>query len=145
MSRRLLDAPELNVLVFAFLLHGPWETMHFPFYEGVGSTPHRQAALVCGAASVGDAVIALLAFWAVAAGMQGGRRWLRSPSRAHVAAFTGVGILITAILEIVFTAIWPRWAYSDAMPVLLGVGLVPIAQWLLLQPLTVWFVRRQLT
>jgi hypothetical protein len=39
-----------------------------------------------------------------------------------------------------------RWAYADAMPVVpvLEVGLSPLVQWIVLPPLIVWFVRRQL-
>jgi len=39
-----------------------------------------------------------------------------------------------------------RWAYSEAMPHLpvLGTGLLPLLQWLVIPPLVLWFIRRQI-
>jgi hypothetical protein len=39
-----------------------------------------------------------------------------------------------------------RWSYAPAMPTLpiLGTGVVPLLQLIVLPPLTIWFVRRQL-
>lgn len=37
-----------------------------------------------------------------------------------------------------------RWAYSDLMPIVpfLGIGVVPILQWLVLPPAVLYFLRR---
>jgi hypothetical protein len=54
---------------------------------------------------------------------------------------------VTLVLEWLATEVLDRWSYSDAMPELpvLGTGLLPVLQWILLPPLIVWFVWRQLT
>jgi len=144
--RRGIDAPETNVAIFAFLLNLPWELAQVPLFAGMPSARHWAAILVCGRATLGDAVIALVAFWGVAlAG--GGRAWVLAPTPGLVGGFMAVGVLVTIGMERLATRVLGRWAYAEAMPVipLLEVGLSPMLQWVVLPPLIVWFVRRQLT
>lgn len=55
--------------------------------------------------------------------------------------------VITIILEALSTGPLERWGYTPSMPTLpiLGTGIFPLFQWIVLPPLTIWFVRRQLT
>jgi hypothetical protein len=98
MTRRwahvVVDLPELNMGIFAFLLSFPWEILQSPFYQG----------------------------------------------------FTGLGLAVTILVEILATQVWHRWRYSDLMPTipLLEVGLIPLLMWGVLPPLILWVVRRQL-
>ncbi len=144
MMRRLLEAPEVNVVLFALLLHIPWEFWQVPFFEGMARAPHWAAVKVCTRAAAGDALIAVLAFLVVAAGARS-RTWILRPSWRSVAAYLAAGLVVTVAIERVSTA-WGRWTYGEAMPIVpvLEVGLLPVLQWLVLPPLTVWFVRRQL-
>ena len=143
--RRAVEAPVVNVAVFALLLNYPWEFLQVPLFRGMPEAPHWDAIKVCTRATLGDAVIAVVAFWGVAAVT--GARWILRPSVGQIAGFVAIGVAITLVLE--WLATWPlgRWAYAEAMPVLplLGVGLTPVLQWILLPPLVAWFVRRQLT
>jgi hypothetical protein len=63
-----------------------------------------------------------------------------------MAVFIGVGLVTTITFETLATGALERWAYSDAMPRLpvVGTGLLPVIQWLVIPPLVVWFVRRQI-
>jgi hypothetical protein len=144
--RRVLDAPEANVTVFAFLLNYPWEFLQAPLFRGMATAPHWEAVKFCTGATLGDAVIVVVAFWGVAAAA-GNRRWILVPSAAQIAGFVAIGLAITLVLERLATGPLGRWAYAEGMPVvpLLGVGLSPVLQWILLPPLEVWLVRRQLT
>lgn len=143
--RRVLEAPEANVAVFAFLLDYPWEFLQVPLFRGMAAAPHWEAVKFCTGATLGDAVIAVVAFWGVAAAA-GTRRWILRPSAAQVAGFVAIGLAITLALEWLATGPLGRWEYAEAMPVvpLIGVGLAPALQWILLPPLVAWFVRRQL-
>src|SRR3546814_4619142 len=90
----------------------------------------------------------LIAFWAVAA-VSRSRWWLLRPDRRQVAGLVAVGVAITILFERLATSsVHPGWGwrYADAMPLLPGteVGLSPLAQWIILPPLAIWFVRRQL-
>jgi hypothetical protein len=144
--KRLIEAPETNVGIFAFLLNLPWELAQVPLFAGMPTAQHGTAVLACGRATLGDVVVALVAFWAVALAA-GARAWVLAPTRGRVGGFVVVGALITVVLERLATGPLGRWAYADAMPVVpvLGVGLSPLVQWIALPPLIVWFVRRQLT
>ncbi|MDP9473303.1 MAG: hypothetical protein M3Q71_22010, partial [Chloroflexota bacterium] len=105
-----------------------------------------QGVQVCSLATVGDTVIALVSFWVVAAVVRS-RAWVRDPSVRQVLAFTVVGLLVTVLAEWGATR-WLRWwSYADQMPTLpvLGTGLLPLLQWVILPPLVVWFVQRQFT
>lgn len=143
---RLIGAPEFNVAVFAFLLNLPWEFAQVPLFADMPSAGHWRAIQVCGRATLGDVVIALTAFWVVAASARA-RRWILAPTPRQVAGFVAVGVLITIVMEWLATQVVGRWAYAEAMPVVpvLGVGLSPLLQWIVLPLLVVWFVRRQLT
>jgi hypothetical protein len=146
MLRRVLEAPELNVAIFAFLLNYPWEFLQVPFYENMANARHWEAVLFCSRATIGDAAIAVISFWAVA-GHSRSRAWILRPTPFEVAGFVAAGVGITIMLEWLATEILNRWRYAEAMPTLplLGTGLLPLLQWLILPPLVVWFVRRQLT
>ena len=142
-----LRLPELNVFGFAVLLNFPWEILQAPLFEGMAGAPHWTAVERCAVASLGDGVIMLAAFWGVA-GFTGTRRWLLTPRWRTTAGFTAIGLATTIAVERLATAgLWPMgWSYAESMPTVpvLGAGLSPLVQWLLLPPLTLWLVRRQL-
>ncbi len=140
----LLKTPEFNVVLFSFLLNLAWEYWQVPFFRGMADQPHWLGVKACTLATFGDAGIALAAFW-VTAFFARTRSWIMQPSRSDIAIFIGVGLVAAIVFEALAIGILERWAYSDAMPRLpvLGTGLVPVIQWLVIPPLVVWFVRRQ--
>jgi hypothetical protein len=107
---------------------------------------HWDGVVICTQATFGDVVIALLAFWAVVATARS-REWIIQPTFLQSTMFVAVGVAITVVMEALATGPLERWAYTDSMPVLpvLGTGLFPLLQWIVLPPLVIWFVRRQLT
>ena len=147
---RLLRAstatPEFNLAVFALLLNFPWEVLQAPLFEGMAAAPHSTVIGACLQATLGDAVIMLLAHAGVTA-VTRRRRWVLSPSWREAAGFAAVGVAITAAIEWLATrGHWAQtWAYSSAMPLIPGVeiGLSPLLQWVIVPPIALWFVRRQ--
>ena len=144
--KRWLDLPEVNVAIFAFLLNFVWEFAQVPLFEGMASTGHWHAIQVCTRATAGDVGIALVAFWTVSCAWRS-RRWILRPTALQFAGFVAVGLVITVLMEWLSTRVLDRWAYAESMPIVpgLGVGLIPVLQWVFLPPLVAWFVRRQLT
>lgn len=142
----IASLPELNVAIFSFLLNFVWEMWQIPFFTAMPSAPHWVGVAACTQATLGDTAISLVAFWCVAA-LARSRGWITDPSRRHVVVFVAVGVAITIILEALATGPLGRWGYTPLMPTLpvLGTGVIPLVQWILLPPLTIWFVRRQLT
>jgi hypothetical protein len=140
-----MDTPEANVAFFAFLLHFPWEFLQVPFFTDMTTAPHWDAVKFCTSATLGDVAITLVAFWGTAAAARS-RDWIRHPRRTTTATFVIIGVVITMVSERLATGPLGRWTYSELMPVVpvLGVGLVPVIQWLVLPLALLWLVRRQL-
>ena len=144
--RGKLPMPEINVVIFSFLLNFVWEIWQAPFFVGMSDAPHWEAVKSCTRASAGDVVIMLVAFWGVAV-VNRSRAWALDFRQRDLVAFTSIGFVITVLMEWLATGPLGRWTYADTMPVvpLLGIGLLPALQWLLLPPLILWFMRRQLS
>ena len=64
-------------------------------------------------------------------------------NKAGVVSFLAIGLLITVIFEVLATGPLNRWQYSELMP-MIGVGAAPVAQWVFLPLLQLWFVQRQI-
>lgn len=148
LGRGFLDQPESNIFIFAFLLNYPWEFLQAPLFKEMAEAAHWEAVKICTRATIGDAVIMLVAYSSVAAGALD-RTWFREPRRLQMTAFIAIGVSITIGIEHFATRTdqWVvNWEYAPSMPTLplLGTGLTPILQWILLPPLVIWFVRRQL-
>lgn len=145
-SWRWLNSPEWNVAIFSFLLSFVWEVQQMPFYQVSSEVSCFDRTRNCTLATVGDVGISLTSFWVVAA-LAKSRQWVRRPSRGQIIIFMLIGVVITVVFEALATGPLDRWAYAEIMPTIpfLGTGLVPLAMWLLMPPLTVWFVQRQLS
>lgn len=139
--------PEFNVAIFAWLLNYPWEFLQAPLFAGMASAPYWEAVKTCSRAALGDAVLMTVAYWTVAAFARN-RRWIAAPSAGQIVLLLAVTVSIATGIEwLALRGLWfQRWAYAAQMPLVpgLGIGLVPLLQWLLLPLLIVAFVRRQL-
>ncbi len=96
-TQGLTYLPEFNIVIFALLLNFPWEFLQVPFYGGMPTAEHGQGVKSCTQATIGDAVIMLVAFWCVAA--FAGRYWLLRPKFAHIGSLVAVGVGITILIE----------------------------------------------
>jgi hypothetical protein len=136
------NSPEPIYVLFAFLMHFFWEMAQAPLFSGLPERTHREGLIVCGIATLGDVVIALLAFWTVSA-MNRSRLWHLHPTGTDWVVYLGVGLGITAAYEILATRVLNRWSYAETMPTLpvVGIGLVPILQWILVPPIVLWLTR----
>ena len=140
-----LSSSAINLAFIAFLLHFVWEFFQVPLFAGMPDMAHWDAVRFCARAALGDAVISLAAFWVVAL-VYRDRHWVLAPPKAAITGFIAVGVVITVALEWHATTIADRWQYGDLMPTLpvLGTGLSPLMQWILVPPLVVWIARRQI-
>lgn len=120
------------IAAVSFALNLVWEFGQAPFFSSMRQLALLEASLACFRAALGDVALTLAAYLAVALAARD-VRWALRPTAVRLAAFTAIGIGATILLEL--HAIGSgRWVYGDAMPRLpvLGVGLLPILQWLLL-------------
>ena len=143
----MVDHPAFNVAIFALLLSLPWEFSQMWLYAGTSEMSHLRGIQICMAATLGDAVIMLIAYGIVAA-VARSQDWVCAPTTSHVAGFVLIGLVVTIAIEIVATRSDGTfsWRYAQAMPVtpMLGIGLAPLLMWLVVPLLVLWFVGRQI-
>jgi hypothetical protein len=103
----------------------------------------------CFVASLGDGLLVLLIFAAGWAALQR-QAWFMQPGGRGYLLMLAVGLVIGVSVEWAAVHVAGRWAYTAQMPLVpgLGVGLVPVAQMLVLPPLVfrvaaVWLGRRR--
>ncbi len=144
-TNKILDAPEFHISIFAFLLNFIWELLQMPLFAGFIDVQFYQVVLHCTKATFGDVIISLAAF-AGACLIARSRMWINSMTKSGVVAFLVIGLLITIIFEILATGVLNRWQYSELMPMIpiIDVGTSPVAQWVILPLLQLWFVKRQI-
>ena len=142
---KLSSLPELNIVFFSFLLNFAWEVLQTPFFHDISDKINTIVwyRFHC---TVGDVMISLGSFWLVAL-ISKTRTWLLNPTKARLLLFVAFGVSYTIFSEIKNVSLNKLWAYSDIMPVIpyIDVGVIPIIQWIILPPLLVFIVRRQLS
>jgi hypothetical protein len=138
-----LRTPEWVLGMYLFLLNFTWEMLQTPFFLDMPRMPHWPATLICAQATLGDVLIGVASFSVVSLAWRD-RGWFLVPERAMLALYVAVGVLLTIGLEIHAVSWAGRWAYAPSMPVIpaLGVGLVPILQWLVIPPVALFILRR---
>ncbi len=117
------------IFLIAVGINYVWEVGQVPFYSGL--TFDGPTFWHCFIASLGDGLI-LLAIFGVGWAAQRRQDWFERPGANGYALMLGAGLLIAIAIEWFAVHMLQRWRYSELMPELFGVGLVPIAQMLLL-------------
>ena len=137
---RRLARQLLTVFSIAVAINYPWELAQTPLYAGVefpGALWH------CFVASVGDGLLVLFIFAAVARALRS-MEWYDEPGGKGYAWMLAAGLAIGLAVEWWGLHIAKRWQYSDLMPLVPGVwvGAAPILQMLLLPPAIFWAAGR---
>lgn len=132
-------------LVFIALSNLVWEVAHLPLYT-IWQTGSSGALVFAALHCTGGDILIALADLTLALIVFGRNTW---PIETYfrVAAFaTLIGVGYTLYSEWLNTEVRQSWAYTSAMPrlPLLGTGLSPIAQWILLPVIGFWWARRPL-
>ncbi len=123
-----------------------WEVVQLPLYTMWATDTPRQlayAVLHCTAGDILIALAALLAALAVARGVTGAH-----PSDCSVLVLTIVfGVSYTIFSEWLNVVVRQSWTYSPLMPTLplLGTGLSPLLQWLIIPPIALSAARARLS
>ena len=132
---RTTRIPEVRLAAWGFGLNALWEFTHSPLYadHDRGVVYVVWTRLHC---TAGDVLILLVCFWLVALFFRS-RRWHREWPVRGGATFTVAGMAYTVWSEWLNTGIKGAWSYSESMPTVLGIGLTPVLQWLVIPPLLV--------
>jgi len=143
--KKLTSLPELNIAFFSFLLNFTWEVLQTPFFIDISDKINTIIwyRFHC---TLGDVVISLGCFWLVAL-ISKSRTWILNPTKAKLLLFVAFGVSYTVFSEIKNVSLYKLWDYSDLMPVIpyIDVGIVPLIQWIIIPPLLVLIVRRQIS
>ena len=124
----------------AFVLNLAWEIAQVRLYTLWADTDRARVAWALVHCTLGDVLIAL-AMFALASIV------LRRVDWPASSPWTGSTIVVTGALLYTAWSEWynvyraGNWGYTESMPLLVGIGLAPLLQWLLLPPLTLWAYR----
>ena len=131
--------PETQLIVWGGFLNAIWEFAQSSLY-----TDHVRGwwyvtwtRLHC---TVGDVMILLSVFWFVSFAFRT-RSWIADNRHSACVLFIVSGLGYTIFSEWWNRSIRGSWQYSNAMPVVFGIGLSPIAQWIVIPPLILRQIR----
>ncbi len=122
------------LLALAFLLNLAWEVLQMPLYKGLES--NMQSFLFCALASVADANMTLLLYYASAL-VYKDPFYGANLTLARTLMLVVVGGIGAILAEMKYTS-EGTWAYADTMPILpiVNVGISPVLQFMVLPALT---------
>lgn len=120
-------------------LHFAWEMLQAPAFEQFASTAW-DGTVRCFVAALGDVVIAGMAYVATALVLR--RAWwpLERAWIGPAAVWVALGLVATVAFEL-WALEQGRWVYGPAMPLLFGIGLLPLLQWVIVPVLTLVLIR----
>ncbi|MFI5304702.1 MAG: hypothetical protein ACHQYP_07885 [Nitrospiria bacterium] len=134
---------EIPLFFASFLINFSWEMVQTPLYEDVFRKTYLQILISRLHCTLGDVQILLSAYWFVAR-FSNNRYWVMFFRLQHLLGFTPLGLGYTLFSEWVNIDIRSAWKYSPLMPriPLIGTGLMPFLQWLVLPPVIAGTTRR---
>ena len=137
--------PEIPLIASAFFLNFFWEMVQSPFYDDINRKTYVEILVSRLHCTLGDVLIVLGSYWIVAWVVKN-RHWVIDFRARDVVGFTLLGIGYTIVSEWVNVDIRGAWGYGASMPrvPLLGTGLAPFIQWVVLPPLIAGVTRRLL-
>ena len=130
-------------LLASVVLHLVWEVVQLPLYTIWRTGTPREIAFAIAHCTVGDVMIAALSLGAAIV-IAGRRTWPTKNYAAVAACAIVLGVSYTAFSE------WlnlsrSNWAYTELMPVIQGVGLSPLLQWVIVPGLAFLCVHSKTT
>jgi len=130
----------ITLVVLANLL---WEIAHLPLYTVWQKGSAGETAFAVIHCTGGDVLIASTALLGALL-LLGNARWPNERYLAVAALALAAGLGYTIFSEWLNTTIRRSWTYTDLMPTVpaIGVGLSPLAQWIVIPLAAFWLARR---
>ena len=125
--------------VASFFLNLAWEIAQLPLFTIPSAQNTRQIAYAVAHCTAGDVAIAVVSFLIAAVALRDAN-WPASHPWRGVAIAIFSGVLYTAYAEWYNVYQAGYWAYSSSMPLLFGIGVSPLLQWILIPAATVLIV-----
>lgn len=131
--------PEAVLVFGGAALNGAWEALATPLYADAAGG-WRYLAWTRAHCTAGDVLI-LLAAHAVTALAFRDRQWMISRRHGASVLFITLGLAYTTWSEWLNVLRAGSWDYADGMPTVFGIGVAPLAQWVVLPPILVMIGR----
>ena len=120
-----------------------WEFAQLPLYTAWSTAGIGELMFDVLHCTVGDTMIASLSLF-TAIVVAGSVERPKTPFTAINMLTVLFGLGYTIYSEWHNTVVTHAWSYSATMPIFLGIGLAPVAQWLVVPICTFWLLNRQL-
>ena len=128
-------------IVLALTLNSAWEVAQLPLY-GLWSDPDRgRIAAYLAHCILGDVLIATVLFFVASIILRSFDWTMAQPWRGG-ALIIILGIAYTAFSEWYNVYVVKSWSYAPHMPLLGGIGVAPLLQWLIVPALMIFTIRR---
>jgi hypothetical protein len=127
----------LWILASGFVTNLIWENAQAPLYEGYKG--FGQHFIFCFVASIVDGVI-IVVFYLIVSVIRRNRSWLFSIRIGDIIILVILGIL-TAIAFEKWALSNGTWSYDERMPMILGLGLMPLLQLSILSIISIYLVK----
>ncbi len=129
-------------LTFTAVANLVWETLQLPLYTIWLEAEAGMILFAVVHCTAGDILIATSAL-VLALSLTGSSAWPLIGHRKVVIFTITMGLVYTIFSEWLNTEVRESWAYSELMPTLpiLGTGLSPIAQWIVIPLAAFWWAR----
>jgi hypothetical protein len=138
-DQRARVAGSAMIALELFTLNFLWEMAQARFYSSMKGLPFWSATWICTRAAAADVALLALCF-VIAALVARDGAWPLHPTLRATTTFFVACLLATVGIER-WAIATTRWSYSDDMPVIFGVGALPLLQWVLIPALSVLVFR----
>ena len=134
-------APLCRWLLRAAVLNLAWEIAQLPLYTIFHDGRPEEIAFAVAHCTAGDVLIALACYLVASAVTRHlAWPWHRPVAGAVVASLAGLAY--TAFSEWLNVSVRGSWAYAESMPLIAGIGVAPLLQWLVVPALALYLLRR---
>lgn len=137
---RPLLGKALHWAALAFVLNLAWEIAQLPLYTIARDPSVARIAYAVLHCTLGDAIIAAASFLVAGFALKNSE-WPLSHPRSGGAIATAFGLIYTAYSEWVNVYQVGSWSYLPDMPLVFGIGVSPLLQWLVIPAVTVLILR----
>jgi len=127
-------------VLLTLVLHYVWEMVQAPLFTEFVGADFWSHAWPCFQAAVGDLIIATCAYTAAAAAFRRPAWPFHDHWKGPLVVCLLVGLTITIAFEW-YALATDRWTYAETMPMVAGVGLSPLVQWIAVPYLTLLLLR----
>jgi hypothetical protein len=142
-QRWFLRTPEVNLVLFAFLVNFVYEVWQTPFYDIPDRGDPQAFVSMLFHCAAGDALISLACFLMVGVFMRN-RHWILELNLRHIVAFTALGLIATVIIETYRLRVIGAYGVSVFPTPWLGISGFALLQWAVLPCIVLALTRRHL-